>query len=114
VAAGGRPGTALLLTRPDGGAWTAIDPRYPFRRCCERAGLDPDTVTPYALRHSSITRQLLVNVPVRVVASTHDTSIEMIERTYSKFIHKHADALQRGALLDLGMTAASNVVPLHA
>jgi integrase len=43
-------------------------------------------VTPYALRHSSIVRMLLKNIPVRLVASAHDTSVAEIERTYSRYI----------------------------
>jgi hypothetical protein len=43
-----------------------------------------------ALRHSSIVRQLLVGLPVRVVAANHDTSVIMIERTYSRHIGDHA------------------------
>lgn len=79
----------------------------------ERAGLDPSKVTLYALRHSSIVRQLLAGVPTRVVAAHHDTSIVMLERTYSKFIGEHSDALTRRALLDLGKRApAGNVVSL--
>jgi integrase len=109
VAAAGRPGNAPLLTRPDGGAWLACDPRLPFARCCKGAGLDPDKFTPLALRHSSITRQLLANVPVRLVASAHDTSIAMIEKTYSAFITEHTNA---GQLLDLAPLV--NVVPLAA
>jgi hypothetical protein len=66
------------------------------------AGIDPSEVTIYALRHSSIVRQLLANVSVRVVAVNHDTSVVMIERTYSRHIGDHADALARKALLDLG------------
>jgi len=62
------------------------------------AGLDRREVTIYALRHSSIVRQLLAGVPVRVVAVNHDTSIPMIERTYSRYIGDHADALARKAL----------------
>jgi hypothetical protein len=31
----------------------------------------------------------------------HDTSIAMLERTYSRHITEHSDALTRGALLDL-------------
>ena len=37
---------------------------------------------------------------MRVVAVNHDTSIRMIERTYSRYIGDHADALTRAALLD--------------
>jgi hypothetical protein len=31
----------------------------------------------------------------------HDTSVAMIERNYSRYITDHADALVRGAMLDL-------------
>ena len=41
-------------------------------------GLDPAVVTVYALRHSSIVRMLLKNVPIRFVASLHNTSVVMI------------------------------------
>jgi hypothetical protein len=58
-------------------------------------GLDPTVVTVYALRHSSIVRMLLKNVPTRVVASLHNTSVAMIERTYSKYITEHSDELSR-------------------
>ena len=49
----------------------------------------------YALRHSSIVRSLLAGVPARVVASTHDTGISMLERAYSPFISDYADAAAR-------------------
>ena len=57
-------------------------------------------VTAYSFRHTSIVRQLLANIPVRVVASHHDTSVQQIEKTYSRFISDHADALTRSALPD--------------
>jgi hypothetical protein len=47
---------------------------------------DGEPVTSYALRHSSIVRGLLASVPIRVVASHHDTSVAMIEKNYSRFI----------------------------
>jgi hypothetical protein len=65
------------------------------------AGLDPMEVTSYALRHSSIVRMLLARIPIRVVASHHDTSTTMIERHYSAYISDHSDALTRRALLDI-------------
>ena len=77
------------------------------------AGLDPGEVTIYALRHSSIVRQLLANVPVRIVAAGHDTSVVMIEATYSRHIGDHADALARRALLDLGEPITGNVVSIN-
>ena len=111
-AAGDRSADALLLPQPDGSAWGLHDLRRPFRRVVERAALDPEVVTSYALRHSSITRQLLRGLPVRVVAHAHDTSVPMIEKSYSASIGDHSDALHRAALLDLGAPAGGNVVPL--
>ena len=55
----------------------------------------------YALRHSTIVRQLLAGVPIRVVAVNHDTSIAMLERTHSRHIGDFADAVAHGGLLDM-------------
>jgi integrase len=95
-----RPAEAPLLLRTDGAAWQSSqdgDHERLYRRAAERAGISG---TMYALRHSSIIRSLLANVPARVVAATHDTSIVMLERTYSAFIADHADTIARRGLLD--------------
>jgi integrase len=110
----GKAPTAALLTKPSGEPWKKSDHSRPFARAARAAGLKPDEVTIYALRHSSIVRQLLAGVPVRVVAVNHDTSVAMIERTYSRYIGDHADALARRALLDIADTPAGNVVPITA
>jgi hypothetical protein len=67
------------------------------------------------LRHSSIVRQLLAGVPVRVVAANHDTSVTMLERTYSRHVGDHFDALARAALLDTmpEQPPGDKVVSLH-
>jgi hypothetical protein len=83
-----------------------------FRTATKHLGLDPDA-TPYALRHSRIVRMLLDGVPVRVVASHHDTSVEMIEKHYSRYITDVSDTLTRRTLLDFGTAPRSaDVVPL--
>ncbi|SFP94754.1 hypothetical protein SAMN05216330_112139 [Bradyrhizobium sp. Ghvi] len=79
----------------------------------KRLGLDPKIV-PYSFRHSSICRMLLKGVPVRVVATHHDSSIREIERSYSAYILNHSDALTRATLLDLdAKPPASNVTPIR-
>jgi integrase len=114
--AAGRPSEAPLLLRSNGERWghgRRRHHRHDFRAVVEAAGLDPDQVTLSALRHSSIVRQLLANTPIRVVATLHDTSVKMIERTYSRHIAEHTDAIARQALLDMSKPpAADNVVPL--
>jgi integrase len=96
----GKATDAPLLTKPSGERWKQSDHSRLFRRVVVRAGLDTNEVTIYALRHSSIVRDLLANVPVRIVATKHDASISMIERNYSKYIADHADVLSRRAMLD--------------
>ena len=76
-------------------------------------GLDPAEVTIYALRHSSIVRMLVRNVPIRLVASLHNTSVAMIEKHYSKYITEHSiDEITRAGLLAEPTPAAENVVAL--
>jgi len=99
--ASGHPASAPLLRREDGAAWQRGDHTRRFQRTVERLGLDPAEVTIYALRHSSIVRALLAGVPTRLAASNHDTGVAQLERTYSKHIADHTDALTRQALLDL-------------
>jgi integrase len=101
-----------LLTKPSGERWKQSDHSRLFQRVVLRAGLDPHEVTLYALRHSSIVRDLLANVPVRIVATKHDTSIPMIERNYSKYIADHADVLSRRAMLDPSTPLGDNVISL--
>jgi integrase len=107
-----KPSDASLLTKTSGDRWKQSDHSRLFQRVILQAGLDPSEVTFYALRHSSIARDLLANVPVRIVATKHDTSTPIIERNYSKYIADHADALSRRAMLDPGISAGENVIAL--
>jgi integrase len=112
LAAGKRPNRSPLLTKPGGEPWKRSDHTRLFQRAVKNAGLDPAVITIYALRHSNIVRQLLAGVPTRVVATNHDTSVGMIEKTYSRFIGDHSDAVTRGALLDTARAIPNNVVAL--
>lgn len=98
--AAGRPVDAPLLLGPRE-RWSAVQLRRPFAEAAKAAGCDPTEVTPYALRHSAIVRELIAGIPIRVVAASHDTSVAMIERTYAKYITSHSEALTRKALLDV-------------
>jgi len=130
-AAGKRSGDSALLLKPKRAqtvtekkankpapppeSWHKSDHYRPFKRAVEAAFTKEDgkavklageyqirEVTIYALRHSSIVRQILANVPVRVVAVMHDTSVQMIEKNYSALLADHSDAIARAAILDLG------------
>ena len=99
----GRAPDAALLVRADGQPWSS-DPSQDYRRdvreILRAIGEDPDTVTLYALRHSSIVRMLLKNIPIRLIAALHNTSVDQIERNYSKHVTEHSiDDITRAGLL---------------
>jgi len=58
-------------------------------------------VVPYALRHSSIVRGLRAGLPIRLVASNHDTSVQMIERHYARYIADGLEELSAKAVIPL-------------
>lgn len=115
----GNPKNAPLLRKPSGEPWAKSDHSRLFKRAVKKLvdrrieeqddrskpikldDHEPSEVTIYSLRHSNIVRQLLGNVPIRVVATNHDTSVAMIEKTYSRHIGDHSDALARSALFDV-------------
>jgi integrase len=108
----GRAPAEPLLVRSDGRAWQSSDRSDHsrlFAQAAERAGV---TGTMYALRHSSIIRQLLAGVPTRLVAASHDTSVSMLERTYSAFVADYGDALVRRGLIEIGPPQTGKIVPL--
>jgi hypothetical protein len=80
-----------------------------WRTVCKAAGL-PETVIPYALRHSSIVRMLKVGLPIRLVAAAHDTSVAMIEKTYGRYIVDASEALLRGAAVPMTRPVGGEVV----
>jgi len=97
--ASNRSPTELLLVKSNGKPWQIRDHTQRFKNTVKRAGLDPAIVTLYALRHSAVVRMILKGIPLRVVAANLDTSVVMLERTYSRHIADHTDALARRALL---------------
>jgi integrase len=116
ASARGRADHEPLLLQADGAPWgrEGRDPaqnyRHDVREVVASLGMDADKVSAYALRHSSIVRALKRNVPVRIVAALHDTSIAMIEKHYSRFIADHSDEISRAALLQHEPPGGGNVV----
>ncbi|MET4276476.1 MULTISPECIES: tyrosine-type recombinase/integrase [unclassified Bradyrhizobium] len=117
AAAKGRAQDALLFLQSDGRPWDK-NPGQNYHRQVDNVvtaiGLDPAEVTMYALRHSSIVRMLVRNVPIRLVASLHNTSVAMIEKHYSRYITEHSiDDITRVGLLSEPVPATGNVVALR-
>jgi integrase len=82
------------------GPWkAAADLTSPWNKIAEAAGLAG--IVPYSLRHSSIVRGLREGLPIRLVAALHDTSVEMIERHYSRWITEGLDEFAARAIVPL-------------
>ena len=77
----------------------------PWGQIRTKVGL-PDVV-PYAFRHSSIVRGIRANLPTRLVAAIHDTSIAMIERHYARYIADGLDTLAAQAIIPLASVDAT-------
>ena len=76
--------------RVERGPWkTASEMTRDWKKVVRALGLQG--VVAYSLRHSSIVRGIRVGLPIRLVAASHDTSVQMIERHYSRWI---ADGLE--------------------
>jgi integrase len=99
AAAAGRAANQPLLLNTGWMRWSAGAHRWLFIAAAKAAGL-PDHASIYCLRHTAITTTLLAGVPVRLVASSFDTSVAMIEKTYSKHIANHGDEQMRRAVFD--------------
>jgi integrase len=65
---------------------------------------------PYCFRHRSIVRAIRANLPIRLVAAQHDTSVQMIERHYSRYIVDGLEELAARAVVPLVPPSESNVV----
>lgn len=111
----GRADDAPLLLQSHGESWDK-NPGQNYHRQVDKVvtavGLDPAEVTMYALRHSSIVRMLVRNVPIRLVASLHNTSVAMIEKHYSRHITEHSDDISRTGLLHPERPMGENIVAL--
>lgn len=91
---------AIKWVRASRGAWkTASEMTRDWRRVVAAAGLDG--VIPYALRHTSIVRGIRANLPIRLVAAVHDTSVTMIERHYSRWITEGLEEMVAKAVVPL-------------
>ncbi|OWQ98393.1 tyrosine-type recombinase/integrase [Sphingopyxis witflariensis] len=78
---------------------TASEMTRMWNKVLKAAGLQDVVV--YSLRHSSIVRGIRAGLPIRLVAASHDTSVQMIERHYSRWITDGLEELTARAVVPL-------------
>ena len=82
---------APLFMRADGKAWDRYTWRGPIKDAVRAARL-PDSITAYALRHSTITDLIADGVPTLTVAQLAGTGVAMIEKHYGHLLQGQAAA----------------------
>lgn len=108
----GKPGKALIFTRPNGSPWGRSHQHRPLREACRRAGIDPPTSF-HIMRHTYATHLLQAGVPLPVIAANlghKDT--RMTERHYAHLAPSHVAEVIRAAMPRLGLVEPSNVAAL--
>jgi integrase len=90
---------------------SASELQRPWAAILKSAGL-PREVLPYALRHSSIVRNLRVGLPTRLVAALHDTSSAMVEKHYSAYIVDAMEELAARAVVPL-VNVPTQILPMR-
>lgn len=74
-----------IFTRQDGEPWPEQGHTKPIRLAIRSLDL-PNETSAYVLRHGFISRALSRGVPIAAVAKHCGTSVEMIMKTYAKFV----------------------------
>lgn len=93
---------------------SASEMSKPIRAAALAADL-PAGASTYSFRHSSIVRALREGLPALLVAKLHDTSIQMIQSNYTRFIVDALDGLARKAIMPMvELDRGDNVVPIGA
>jgi integrase len=104
-----KPGT-IVWKKSERGQWRGEQLARPWEAIRKRSRI-PEVI-PYALRHSSIVRGLRKGLPILQVAKMHNTSVNMIERHYAKYIATALEDLARAAVVSLVPRNGGNVVPM--
>ena len=108
----GRLGSAPMLERAKGGRWGTSHQKWPLRKACKRANIDP-AVGFHILRHTSASHLVMNGAPLQVVAhNLGHSDTRMVEKHYVHLQPSYvADAI-RAAAPKLGIADKGNVVPL--
>jgi integrase len=90
--AAGRPGSELLLRRPNGEPWGRNNQQEPMAAACEHARIEPPAGF-HSLRHSYASHAVLAGAPLLVIARN-------LGHSDSRMVEKHYGHLSQGYVAD--------------
>lgn len=105
----GRPGEALVLIRPDGGAWGKSHQQRPLRDACKAARIAP-AISFHILRHTHASRLLRAAVPMSVVAAQLGNEERICARHYAHLAPGHVAQAVRDGFAPLGITSQPTAI----
>jgi integrase len=93
----GKPGTALLLTRADGGSWGESHQHRPLQDACDAARIAP-AVSFHILRHTYASRLVQRGVPMAVIAAALGNTEAICAKHYAHLSPSYiADSIRQAA-----------------
>lgn len=110
--AAGRPGSAPLLPKADGGRWGASHQNRPMADACERAKIDPP-ISFHGLRHTWASHAVMNGVPLMVVArNLGHADTRMVEKHYGHLAPSFVVEAIRANAPRFGAVEAGNVIAI--
>jgi integrase len=110
--AAGRSGRDRLFLRANGKPWSKSEQQRPLNAACVATRIDPP-ISFHGLRHTYASRLAMRGVPFAVIASQlGHVDTRMVEKHYGHLAPSYVAETVRAAFGTLGITEASNVVPM--
>lgn len=111
-ATAGKPGNALIFTKPDGTPWREAHQRRPLLDACARASIAP-AISFHILRHTHGSLLAMAGVPLNVIAAQlGHADTRMTERHYAHLAPSYIADTIRAHFPNLGIGGKSNIKKL--
>jgi integrase len=108
----GKPGGALVFTRPDGARWGPTHQHRRLREACANAAIDPPASF-HVLRHTYATHLLQAGAPLPVIAANlGHADTRMTERHYAHLVPSHVAHVIRATMPKLGLVEPHSITPI--
>jgi integrase len=108
----GRPGSEVMLRRPNGEPWSPSNQTVRLTEACRRAGISPP-INFHALRHSYASLAVMAGAPLHVVGKNLGHSdTRMVEKHYGHMADSYVADTIRAAAPRFSISEPGNVRPL--
>jgi integrase len=108
----GRPGSAIMLPRPDGLRWAQSQQAPPMREACDAARIQP-AIAFHGLRHTWASLSIMAGMPLQVAAANlGHVDTTMVEKHYGHLGASYKRDTVRAHAPQFGFSREKRVVPI--